>query len=335
MQTTRDLLFLLNSSNCHDVNSLGEIRKLVRIYDAEISKRLNSEAFLIDTSFNASFVITDHMFEQNAFVREICGDRFNKDALSMVVACRLALSEKVADIKYKMTPYNFLYKHNDFLKLVTDREIEKGNLRLFPHQVYLKIMDISKEIQVQYLERVVADVKIGYLFGRGTFSSEAITKFFRGTHVSYPSVSALSAALESKAVDYIFIPTYNSLIGEIIKPESYWDVLGTVDHRIELCLYSNTETVGEKDKKFSPEVLYLEPHVQKEAENYIQAHFNSRTTHTVIVDTSKTGCIQCIKDMGTRNAMTISSKNNNSNFLHLIESDIVKHNITTFSLCRM
>jgi chorismate mutase len=322
-----DLFSLLNSVNSKEICSLGEIRKLIRLYDAEIFKRLNADAFY-NVGVEHVFTLTDYMFEQNKFIGENCAD----SALKMLVACRLALSEKVAEIKYRAGPFNFLHKGNDFLKLVTDREIEKCNLRLFPHQTYLKIMDVSKEIQVQYLERATAAVKIGYLFGRGTFSAEAVGAYFRGTHVAYSSLALLTAALESKAVDYICIPTYNSLIGEIIQPESYWLVNGTVDHCIDLCLYSNVD-VG-PGEKFKPEVLYLEPHVQKEAENYLDAHFG-KSTEVILVDTSKTGCVRCIKDIDVRHAMTISSKNNNSNFLHMVADNIVKHNITTFSLIGM
>jgi len=323
------LLKLLNSTNCEEINSLGEIRKLMRLYDAEIFKRLSADSFY-NTQFAAAFILTDYMFEKNKFVAQNCSDSL----LQMAVACRLALSEKVAEIKYRAAPFNFMHKGNDLLKLVTDREIEKSNLRLFPHQTYLKIMDASKEIQVQYLERLTASVKIGYLFGRGTFSAEAMSTYFRGIHVSYSSFGALKVALESKAVDYICIPTYNSLIGEIISPESYWEVMGTVDHRIDLCLYSNTDIDVRPGEKFTTDVLYLEPHVQKEAENYLDVHFGKHT-EIILVDTSKTGCIRCIKDIDVRPAMTISSKNNKSNFLHMVAEDIVKHNITTFSLISM
>jgi prephenate dehydratase len=192
-------------------------------------------------------------------------------------------------------------------------------------------MEISKEIQVQYLEKVTQHIRIGYLFGKGTFSGEVISKNFRGVHIYYDTYELLKSALENKAVDYILIPTYNSLIGEIIKPETYWDVHGTVDHRIDLSLYSNTKLELSKTRKYEPDVLYLETHVQKEAENYLYKYF-SKKTEVIIVNTSKTGCINCIKDIGKRVSMTISSKNNNSNFLTLIDSDIVNHNITTFSL---
>jgi hypothetical protein len=92
----------------------------------------------------------------------------------------------------------------------------------------------------EHTEKLTKHIKIGYLFGKGTFSEEAISKYFRGTHVSYPTFDLLKAALETKQVDFILIPTYNSLIGEILQTEAYWETYGTVDHRIELCLYSNT-----------------------------------------------------------------------------------------------
>jgi len=42
------------------------------------------------------------------------------------------------------------------------------------------------------------------------------------------------------------------------------------------------------------------------------------------------GCLNCIKD--TEPAYTNASKNNISNFLHTIKTDIVEHNVTTFTL---
>jgi prephenate dehydratase len=209
--------------------------------------------------------------------------------------------------------------------LITDRDIEKEIINRYNNPIYLKIMDISKQIQVTYLEKYINDIRIGYLFGKGTFSNEVITANFRGIHQSYPTLDSLIRACELKEIDFILIPTYNSLIGEIFKVESYWQIQGTVDHNIELYLYSNTQI----DKK-AADRLYLEPHIQKECEQYIQQNI-SPTTTIITTSSSVDGCLQCIKD-DTNASMTIASKYNMSNFLYVLDKNIVNHNVTTFTL---
>ena len=127
-------------------------------------------------------------------------------------------------------------------------------------------------------------------------------------------------------MDLILVPTYNSHIGEILPIESYLPTHGTVDHKIELYLYSNRPCKQGEAKR-----LYVEPHIRKECEKYIAKHFNGTDTTIVIVGSSVEGCIECMKDADIV-SMTISSKHNNSNFLHVIDTNIVDHNITTFSL---
>ena len=246
-----------------------------------------------------------------------------------MVSMRLALSEKVSEIKLNENPYEYLNKHNDFLKLITKREVEKEILRLFEDPIYLKIMEISKNIQVKYLEKATNDLKIGYLFGKGTFSHEVITNNLRGIHVPYPNFVSLKAALLSRDIDYMIIPTYNSIIGEILTIDTIHKVRGVIDHKIELSLYSNKLITT---KKKEVDVLYVEQHIMREASKYIEK--NLIIKDKVIVKNSVEGCIMCIKDTSILNkvSMTISSKNNDSSFLHKLDDNLVDHNITTFSL---
>ena len=323
VKTTATLLALLNTTIVASGTCLSELRKYIRDYDKLIFSMLNSCA--PEKLYNIS-TETRHIFEKDKEVAEACRSRPFEEELMMMISMRLALSERVAEIKLANAPFQYMNRGNDFLKLVTDRTIEKENLCLFNHQVYLKIMEISKNIQVEYLEKFTKDIKIGYLFGRGTFSHEAISANFRGIHLSYQSYAALNAALAAKEVDFILVPTYNSHIGEILPIESYLPTHGTVDHKIELYLYSNRPCKQGEAKR-----LYVEPHIRKECEKYIAKHFNGTDTTIVIVGSSVEGCIECMKDADIV-SMTISSKHNNSNFLHVIDTNIVDHNITTFSL---
>lgn len=315
--TTKILLNLLDNLTPVKVNSLGEIRKLIQEYDQLIFDHIVNTKDL--HKIKTDIVLTQQIFERDKLVEEITRDVPNCERLSMLVALRFALSEKVADVKFNTNPHDYLNKSNDFLKLITDRKIEKSNLNAFNHSIYLKIMDISKLIQVDYLEAYTKRVKIGYLFGKGTFSGEIVQKF-RGAHISYENFDALKTALDNKAVDFALIPTYNSLVGEILQPEAYWESFGSIDHNIELYLFSNSN-------KVEPKKIYLEPHIQKECAAFLSKYSD---INIMCVKSSLEGCLNCIKD--TEPAYTIASKNNSSNFLHTIKTDIVEHNVTTFTL---
>jgi len=318
IHTTKMLLSLLNNLKPAQINTLGSLRMLIRDYDQLIYEQIITETNRLQEK--TDLVLTDHLFEKDKIVEEICRNQPNAETLSMLITLRLALSEKVADLKFRANPYLYLNKANDFLKLVTDREIEKTNLKLFNTTPYLKIMDISKMIQVEYLQTLTQTIKIGYLFGMGTFSGEAVQKF-RGSHISYSSIAALKTAFSKKEIDYILIPTYNSIIGEILQPEAYWDQQGTVDQPIELCLLSNT------NNSRIPKKIYLERHIERESQTYLDKY---KELLVIPVISSLEGCLRCIKD--TEPALTISSKKNISNFLFTVESDIVEHNVTTFTL---
>ena len=323
ISTTKTLLTLLNTTNVVDINTLSEARKMIRDYDRLISMLFFNKP--VPKQLKNECTVTKYMMEMDAQIADITKDTVNQEELYMMISMRLALSERVAELKFINAPFQYLNKKNDLLKLITDREIEKENLKFFDSVMYLKIMEFSKTIQVKYLEKYINDIKIGYLFGKGTFSNEVITANFRGIHKSYPTLEALANACESKMVDFILIPTYNSLIGEIFQMEHYWHVQGTVDHTIELYLYANKEV----DKK-TADILYLEPHIQKECKDYIKKYIDPKT-QIIITKSSVEGCIQCIKDNETI-SMTIASKYNMSNFLYTLDTNIVNHNITTFSL---
>jgi len=318
--TTVSLLSRLNETNVCEANTLGEIRKLIRDYDNTIHSLLND--IDVDKWLNR-IVLTKYMMHEDKETADMCRGKKNEEELIMITGLRFALSERVAEIKFKNNPYDYLNKYKDFLSLITKRDVEKENLKLFQDPFYLKIMEVSKNIQVRYLEKYTKDIKIGYLFGKGTFSYEVITENLRGQHIAFPTLSELKRALELKEIDYMIVQTYNSIIGEIFELENYYQIHGSIDHTIELCLYSNKNiTRGKGD------ILYLETHIHKECENYINKFLKDIPIE--IVKSSIEGCIRCIKD--EKISLTISSKNNDSNFLHKVDSNIVEHNITTFSL---
>jgi len=317
IETTKNLLKLLDENVCKSINNLETIRKIIKIYDSVINIIIKHGA---NVMVNES-VISKYTIDEDKEIAEICKNRQNEENLLMMISMRLGLSENVAEIKFKDDPFDYLNIRNDFLKLITKREIEKEILNLYKDPIYLKIIEISKNIQVKFLEKYVKDIKIGYLFGKGTFSHEVITQNLRGNHIVYSSIEELKIALIMKEVNFIIMPTYNSLIGEIYHVDSNRKVVGTIDHKIELCLYSNCESSKEYD------VLYIEPHILKECKKYVD---KLKVRQIEIVKSSVEGCTKIIKSYFK--CLTISSKNNESNFLNTLDSNIVDHNITTFSL---
>ena len=324
-ETTQSLLWRLNETTVCEANTLGEIRKLIRDYDNTIHFLLNQDKNIDDgDEWLDSIVLTKYMMHEDKETADMCKGKKNEEELIMITGLRFALSERVSEIKFKNNPYDYLNKYKDFLSLITKRDVEKENLKLFQDPFYLKIMEVSKNIQVRYLEKYTKDIKIGYLFGKGTFSYEVITENLRGQHIAFPTLLDLKRALEIKEIDYMIVPTYNSIIGEIFELENYYQIHGSIDHAIELCLFSNKDT----PLKGKGDILYLETHIHKECENYIKKYL--KDVPIEIVKSSVEGCIRCIKD--EKISLTISSKNNDSNFLYKLDSNIVEHNITTFSL---
>jgi 3-deoxy-7-phosphoheptulonate synthase len=319
--TTSGLLMRLNETTVCEANTLGEIRKLIRNYDHSIHSLLNDDN---GDEWLDHIVLTKYMMHEDKETADMCKEKKNEEELIMITGLRFALSERVAEIKFKNNPYDYLNKNKDFLSLITKRDVEKENLKLFQDPFYLKIMEVSKNIQVRYLEKYTKDIKIGYLFGKGTFSYEVITENLRGQHIAFPTFVELKRAIENKEIDYMIVPTYNSIIGEIFELENYYQTHGSIDHAIELCLYSNKNLVRGKG-----DILYLETHIHKECQNYIQKYLKDIPIE--IVKNSVEGCIRSIKDTD-KISLTISSKNNDSNFLHKIDCNVVDHNITTFSL---
>ena len=306
--TTKILLELLNKNDIVNISNLTEIRQLIREFDIAINENNNT--------LNKN-VLTNYIFEADKEITKLPSN----DIQIMNISMRLALSEKVAELKFKSNPFKYLLKSNDFLSLITDREIEKDNLNKFSNCIYLKIMEISKNLQVDFLEAYTNDVKIGYLFGKGSFSHEAVQNF-RGNHIVYESIGELYMALLNGRIDYILVPTYNSIIGEIILLDLMvsLDKKGSIEHKIELNLYCNIDSKN-------IDILFLEPHIQKEAEQYIKT-----LTYNDIRNVKSTaeGCKKILEN--EVECATIASSKNECNLYYTIAKDVVKHNITTFSL---
>jgi 3-deoxy-7-phosphoheptulonate synthase len=344
------VLSMLNSyKTIKQINNLYDIRKYLSLFEDSIMSIINNEFIedsnILNTLLIENIISPDIVINYDNELFEICNSSNNKKInplLLLLLHKRLGTSELIANIKYDINIYNFLIKSNDYYKLVTDRDIEKIILYRINREnnspvnspiisnknteLFIRIMELSKRIQVKYLEEYIKNKKIGYLGTKATFSYEVISKNFSGKHISINNLNNLYDSLNNKTIDYALIPTYNSLIGIVFEIDSKYTILGSIDHKIELSLYANNNL---KDIN-NCHKLYVQEIVYKEACEYINKKLKNITI--VLCETTEDGCIKCIQDT---NSMTIASKYNNCNFLQLIEDNIIDHNITTFNLIKI
>ena len=110
----------------------------------------------------------------------------------------------------------------------------------------------------------------------------------RGKHISFHNYDSMTVALKEGRIDAMIVPTYNSLIGEVLPIDCSFVTKGAIDHTIQLSLYSNQSSVR-SDGKYHCNRLYVEPHIFKECQSYIFK--NIRFCEIVYSEHSKAGCI--------------------------------------------
>ena len=350
-----DVLDVLNSNQLTDTcYNLQQIRSNLQMYENKIIQVLNDEEvnninLLLSSNINFPDIIINYDTELFEITKQINNQ---KSLLLCLLHKRLGVSELIASIKYNIGTYNFLLKSNDYYKLVTDRDVEKTILgrinsdinfedysQLSPSynrnhssnyekntELFIKLMELSKRIQVRYLEKFIPNQKIGYLGTQSTFSYEVINANFNGTHIGCPNLEDIYNKLDNYTINYGLIPTYNSLVGPLYSiNKNKYNVIGTIDHKIILSLFASNSDISKI------ETLYVQEVVLKEAKEYINKKYNNGKINIVITKTTEESCLKCIQD---ENSTTIASTNNKCNFLYLIEDNIVDHNVTTFSLIK-
>jgi 3-deoxy-7-phosphoheptulonate synthase len=238
---------------------------------------------------------------------------------------RICLGQKVADIKFNNETFKFMLKDIDPYILVTDREIEDMVIKRTNTEFY-KIIEVTKKIEIEYIEKISSRKTIGYLGGKGSFSYDAICKF-KGEYIPYLNKTTLFSDLKSNTIDFCLLPIYNSLIGKIYNLNDT-KILGTIEQVIDICLLSNTDIINIKNKKSKK--LYVQEIIKKEAIEFIE---KIGFDEIIVFETTTDACRMCISDL--EQAYVLASKNNISNYLHLIKDKIINHNITTFGLIQI
>jgi 3-deoxy-7-phosphoheptulonate synthase len=358
IDSSYNILEILNTDRItKEFTDLNQIRLYLQVYENNIIKLLN-EDYPSNTINNK--VLTDNVKSPDIIINyddelfDITKQINNQNSLLLcLLHKRLGISELIASIKYKLSTYSFLLKNNDFYKLVTDRDVEKTILgrinsdlsfedysSLSPAynknhssnyekntELFIKLMELSKRIQVSYLEEYIPKQKLGYLGTHSTFSYEVINANFNGIHIGSPTLESIYDNLDNYSIDFGLIPTYNSLVGPLYPiNKNKYKVIGTIDHKIILSLFSNNSS----NDISKVETLYIQEIVLKESVNYINKKF--KNINIVTTNTTEEGCLRCIQD---KNSITIASTNNKCNFLHMVEDNIISHNVTTFSLIKL
>jgi chorismate mutase len=240
---------------------------------------------------------------------------------NILLAFRLGLSERVAEIKLQTNPFEFLKKDSSTLECITNMDVEKHilqraseNLR---ESLMIKVMDLSKWIQVKYIEEMLQNIKIGYLFGLNTFSYEAVERLY-GKHIICSNIDDIYRKLINKEIHYGLVPTYNIKIGIITNIPNNFKNLGNINIPIELSIWSNTKDTDEYD------IFYVEPHVEKEVGN-TKLKFKNK----VLTSSSRQGILDVINSKVP--AVTIASSKPNG-MLYKLKDIHDPNNRTYFSL---
>jgi 3-deoxy-7-phosphoheptulonate synthase len=339
IDSSYNLLEVLNSYKItNDITTLNDVRTYLQLFENNIIKLLNDDDnnyMLLSDIIRSPDIIINYDNELFTITKQINNQ---KSLLMCLLHKRLGLSELIANIKYDISSYNFLLKNNDYYKLVTDRDVEKTILGRVNSDIsinygknselFIKLMELSKRIQVRYLEQFIPKQKIGYMGTKATFSYEVIHQNFNGEHIGCLNLEDIYNKLDTNVINFGLIPTYNSLVGPIFTIPTKYKIIGTIDHKIILSLFSNNSSINFTTVK----TLYIQEVVYKEVIEYINKFFIDKKININFVTTTEDGCLRCIQD---NTSMTIASTNNKCNFLHLIEDNIIDHNITTFSLIKL
>ena len=248
--STKTLLNIIDKMEIINLDSLDSARKMIEYYDNLIINNILSSNKIepLDFYINITNEITNI---DDDIIKLNLDDNFN-----LLLALRLFISDKVADFKLDQNPELFIKKSSNILETITKISLEENIIKKFSNDIIYKILDISKKMQVISIEKQLSKINIGYLFGKGTFSWEAVN-LLRGNYKDYNSVVDIYSALDRGEIEYGIIPVYNIKIGTIyIIPDRYKEI-DKYSIPIDLSIYAN-----KINDEF--ECLYIEPHVEKE-----------------------------------------------------------------------
>jgi 3-deoxy-7-phosphoheptulonate synthase len=325
IETTHKLLGLLNSQKnvAKKTETVQEIRELIRKYDIIINNIL-----IGDIALDIDIIPSKYCIEEDANIMEICKNHKYSELLLMMISTRISFSNRLAEIKFANNPFAFL--QNDPMTLITDRFVEKAIVGQFTDPIFLKIIEISKTVQMRCLEKLLLDFRIGY-----TDDSFEALKKMGGTHLLFPKLDSMICNSE---IDAYIVPTYNSLIGELNNVNRQL-VCGTIDCSLRLCVFSNVRPENGCNTVFDR--FFIDSVTYQQCKKYIEK--NIRYKEIEIVASAKHAYLAvsniALESLGIERhekskatAVTICLEKYKSIFLETIHENVAEHNITTYSL---
>jgi 3-deoxy-7-phosphoheptulonate synthase len=331
--TTLTLLNYLDNMEIINIDNIDDTRKLIEYYDTQSIANNSININLKITNSNVISNVDDEIMGLNMNSNNMHSNNMhsnnmhsNMQSINILLSTRLAISEKVADLKLKNNPELFLRKSSNILEEITKISLEEHIIKKFKqvseNDNIHKILDISKKIQVNSINKQLANIKIGYLFGKGTFSYEAVS-LLRGNHNDYKNVNELYVALDNNEIDFAIIPVYNIKIGTIyVIPEKYKEIL-KYSIPINLSIYTN---------KLADiyDTLYVEPHVEKEVDYRILETLRYKHKENTI--STREGILQILNNKNP--CLTIASSNLNNPLITKISDVNDESNRTYFAVIK-
>ncbi len=301
---------------------LTELRSTIDAYDLALATAASlTRSPMPPSRFHRTAHVTE--YDEAIYACALAQERATGPCL-LVLALRMSLCDAIAEAKFRAAPFSYLLRTADLPTLLTDPRREQLIAASRPDD-FTRIMDVSKRIQLKSLQKLIANARIGYLFGIGTFSHEAVSEFFNGQHTPYPSVEDLYAAVRSGDIDHALVPIYNNNIGTIFEPPAEFQTVGQVQKRITLSVFTNSTNALPSNMPYH--TLFVERHVYAEAQEALQSRFLYRNLQ--FVPSSRDGTVEVAKQREP--CLTVASSNIQG-LLYELAHNIVPYNFTTFSL---
>jgi 3-deoxy-7-phosphoheptulonate synthase len=313
---TKTLLNNLDNMEIIEINDIDNARKLIEYYDNYMLSNLQNINYKIVNS-NVITNVDDDIMMLNM-----------SNNINSNIVIRLAISEIVADLKLKNNPELFLRKSSNILEEITKISLEESIIKKFLDNnvnninIIHNILDISKKIQVISITKQLSKIKIGYLFGKGSFSYEAVS-LLRGIHSDYKNIDELYLALDNNEIDFAIVPVYNIKIGTIyVIPDKYKEVL-KYSIPINLSIYTN-KLADNYD------TLYIEPHIEKEINVNILNNFSYNKK--IITISTREGFLQVLNN--NKPCLTVASSNLDNPLITKISNINDESNRTYFAIIK-
>lgn len=248
---------------------------------------------------------------------------------------RMDIAQKVVEYKIKN---NLPIYNGTREKQVIEKNINKLKNKQYAaltERYFESLMEISRELQnkVMYGENIrkVSPSIVGFQGVRGSFSEEALIKFFGSSNgaKSYEEFDDVFVAMKNKEIDYAILPIENSCTGPITR---VYDLLNEYDFYIvgEECIRIEQHLVGIKDSKIENiEEIYSHPQGFEQSNNFLKkySHFKLIPFHNTAIS-AKMVC-----DLNDKSKAAIASKRAADIYgLEIIQEEIndKKDNYTKF-----